>query len=116
MVVCAMVVCAMDDESEARIRELERKLRWAQEDNARVWKLLDDALACLRDSNARVKAYAEARTAGAEARVADAQAEARAADADMEARVAAAHAETVAAEQRLARAVLNARAPWEKLH
>src|SRR6516162_1820824 len=80
----------MADERDHRIHELERQLRWAKEDNERVWKLLDDALACLRESNNRVKAYAEARVA----------------DAHADARVAAAHAEAVAAEEKLARLTL----------
>ena len=95
----------MADERDHRINELERQLRWAKEDNERVWKLLDDALACLRESNNRVKAYAEARVA--DARVADAHADAR---------VAAAHAEAVAAEEKLARLTLAARSPDTKLH
>jgi len=90
----------MADERDHRIHELERQLRWARVDNERVWKLLDDALACLRESNNRVKAYAEARVA----------------DAHADARVAAAHAEAVAAEEKLARLTLAARSPDTKLH
>jgi hypothetical protein len=82
---------AMTDERDHEIEQLRRQLRWAREDNERVWKLLDDALVSLRQSNNRAAALTEARAADARERVAQ-------------------------AEERLANAVLAARAPDVKLH
>jgi hypothetical protein len=97
------------DERDRELERLRLLVKWAHEDNARLLKLVDDAVAQLRTAN-------ECNAALRQQRIDDAHAEARVTDAQAEARIAAAHAETVAAEERLARAVLNARAPTEKLH
>jgi hypothetical protein len=81
----------MADERDDRIRELERQLRWAREDNERLLKLVDDAVAQVREVNQRNAALTQQR-------------------------VDEAHERTLECEQRLAAAVLNARAPDEKLH
>jgi len=81
----------MADERDDRIRELERQLRWAREDNERLLKLVDDAVAQVREVNQRNAALTQQR-------------------------VDEAHERTLECEQRLAAAVLNARAPDVKLH
>jgi len=99
----------MADERDREMERLRLLLKWAQEDNLRLLKLIDDAVAQLREAHAQNNVLRQQR-------VDEARAEARVVDAQAEARIAAAHAETVAAEERLARAVLNARAPDTKLH
>jgi hypothetical protein len=82
---------AMDDERDREIKRLQLMLKWAQEDNARLQKLVDDAVAQLREANQRnARLHQE--------------------------RVDEAHARTLECEQRLARAVLDARTPDTKLH
>jgi hypothetical protein len=81
----------MADDDNWEVADLKRRLRWAEEDNVRVWKLLDDALAQLREANARVAAIQQERVADARDRAAE-------------------------CEQRLAAATLAARAPDVKLH
>jgi hypothetical protein len=92
MVHAAAEVSAMaTDERDRRIHELECLLEWANRDNRRLERLLDVALAQLKDTNERNVALRQERL-------------------DV------AHERVVEAEQRLARAVLNAREPDTKLH
>ena len=63
----------MADERDHRIHELERQLRWARVDNERVWKLLDDALACLREANERNNVLRQQRVDDAHERVVEAE-------------------------------------------
>jgi hypothetical protein len=81
----------MADDDDWEVADLKRRLRWAEEDNVRIWKLLDDALKQLRESNERVAAIQQERVADA-------------------------HARTVDCEERLAAATLAAREPDAKLH
>jgi hypothetical protein len=81
----------MADDDDYEVRELRRKLRWAEEDNVRIWKLLDDALAQLREAHAQNNVLRQQRVEDA-------------------------HERTVECEQRLAAATLAAREPTEKLH
>jgi hypothetical protein len=81
----------MADERDHEIEDLKRQLRWARVDNERVWRLLDDALNCLREANQRNNELRQER-------------------------VAAAHERVVEAERRLACATLAARAPDVKLN
>jgi hypothetical protein len=81
----------MADERDREIEQLQRQLRWAQQDNKRLWDWLDIALVQLREANERAKSCAEARVADA-------------------------HARTLDAEARLAAATLAGREPDAKLH
>jgi hypothetical protein len=81
----------MADDDNYEVRELRRKLRWAEEDNARVWKLLDTALAQLREAHAQNNVLRQQRVEDA-------------------------HARTVECEERLAAATLAAREPDTRLH
>jgi hypothetical protein len=79
------------DERDREIERLRLLLKWAQEDNTRLLKLVDDAIAQLREAHAQNNVLRQQRIDDA-------------------------HARTVECEERLARAELNARAPEEKLH
>jgi len=81
----------MADDRDHEIEQLRRQLRWAKEDNERLLRLVDDAVAQVREVNERNAALTQQR-------------------------VDEAHERTVECEQRLAAAVLNARAPDVKLH
>jgi hypothetical protein len=86
-----MVKASVVADDDHEVRELQRKLRWAEEDNERLWRLLDEALDQLRAANNRVVEITHERAADA-------------------------HAHVVEAEERLARATLAAREPNMKLH
>jgi hypothetical protein len=79
------------DDRDREIENLQRQLRWLEEDNAHVWKLLDDAVAQLREAHQRNDKLRQQRVDDA-------------------------HARTVEAEQRLAAATLAAREPMVRLH
>jgi hypothetical protein len=49
----------MPDERDRQIEDLERRLRWTQEDLERAWKLVDDVVAKLRNQADAAKAHAE---------------------------------------------------------
>src|SRR6516164_6982368 len=70
---------AMADERDREMERLRLLLKWAQEENLRLLKLIDDAVAQLREAHAQNNVLRQQRVdeARAEARVVDAQAEAR---------------------------------------